>query len=103
MKNRKCEENLYFWIDVELFKIEVDEDMYEQADQIYQKFFSDSAEYQINLDVDTTRAVTSRIAERQIDRSMFDEAQKATFKLMETACIAGFQQNQGLKIYTISC
>ena len=94
MKNRKCEENLYFWIDVELFKIEVEEDMYQHADQIYEKFFSDQAEYQINLDAETTRTVTNRIAGRQIDRNMFDEAQKATFKLMETACIAGFQQHQ---------
>ena len=95
MKSKHCEENLYFWVDVELFKLETHEDIVEQANQVYYKFLADNAEHQVNLDAETIRQITERMSSGEIDRALFDVAQRATFKLMETACIAGFQRFQG--------
>jgi hypothetical protein len=94
MKSRRCEENLYFWIDVELFKLEADEAVLEQANNINAKFLVEGAEHQVNLDAETIRAIQERFTQGTVDRKMFDAAQRAVFKLMETACIAGFQRFQ---------
>jgi hypothetical protein len=95
MKSRRCEESLYFYIEVELFKRESNDNLYEQADEIYRKFLSDKAEYQVNLDAETMKALRNRLLFNNIDRNLYDAAQHATFKLMETACITGFEKLQG--------
>ena len=97
MKGRKCEENLYFHIETALFKDDLEtpeEYLVEQAKRIYDKFFAETAQYQLNIDSDIMRAVHNLVANNQITRSIFDDAQRAAFKIMETACIAGFQQSQ---------
>jgi hypothetical protein len=94
MKSRKCEENLYFYIEVALFKDEVetpDEFLREQAQRVYNKFFADCSEYQLNIDAEHMRIVQRQLSNYQVSRSSFDEAQQAAFKIMETACISGFQ------------
>jgi hypothetical protein len=104
MKSRKCEENLYFWIDVELFKMETAGDIKEQANIIYAKFLSNDAEYQVNLDSDAMRTLNKRFMTGDVDRAIFDVAQRSVFKLMEFACIAGFQRFQGkLNTKTSKC
>ena len=86
---------MYFYIEVELFKTETVDNIYGQADEIYRKFLSDQAEYQVNIDSDTLKSLRERLLFNNVDRNLFDAAQKSVFKLMETACITGFEKLQG--------
>ena len=97
LKSKKCEENLYFYVEVELFKNEIetpDEFLQTQSEAIYKKYFTLDSMYMINLDIEIVREIEQKIREKIVDRDVFDEAQKSIFRLMETACVRDFQKKE---------
>ena len=100
LQTRHCEENIYFWLDVEAYQdplVTPTKQLNEKAQQLYDKYFSDNSEYQLNLDSDLVFEVLNRIKTGQINRLTFNNAQKAIFKVMETDCIGKFcEQNRGM-------
>jgi len=99
LKKKKCEENLYFWLDVELFVdtiVTPEGKVKEKAETIFAKYFGDNALYQLNLDdeiVSTIRENMINLRTGLVRRDLFTEAEKAVFRLMETSCVSGFIRN----------
>jgi hypothetical protein len=55
MKSKKCVENLYFWVDVELFKNHVytpDSELADSARRIYDQYICDRSTSMVNLDIE---------------------------------------------------
>lgn len=103
MHARKCDENLFFWFDVELFRNDectTDEKVFEKALILFDKYFAEKAKFPLNLDSDITSEVIGRIEAKDVSRDLFDDAQKSIFKMMETACVTKFIEE--LRTNTVS-
>jgi hypothetical protein len=93
MHVRKCDENLFFWFDVELFKnteCTTDDKVQEKALLLFDKYFSDNCRFPLNLDSEMVQEVTQKISAKVQTRDIFDTTQIAIFKVMETACVTKF-------------
>jgi len=62
----------------------------ERAKELYEKYFSDTGKYNLNLDDEIASKIHQKMNDNQIDRDMFLEAQRSVFFLMETACVSQF-------------
>ncbi len=93
LKSKRCEENLYFWIEVELMKNEVvtpKEKLSDCAKHIYSKYIEDKSPLQVNIEYNYTEAIQNKIKTQNFSRDMFSDAQKAVFLLMATSCLMNF-------------
>jgi hypothetical protein len=87
---QKCEENLLFWIEVQLLKTEWDqklmdsEGVLKRNESIWNKYFSSSGQYQLNVDWIIVKSVESQLAHRELSCSptLFEKAQKDIYFLM---------------------
>ena len=64
LKERKCEENLYFWLEVELFhnpSLTPDESLVEQAVKIYEKFMLPDSPFPVNIDSELLENIEQKI------------------------------------------
>ncbi|XP_063721374.1 putative uncharacterized protein DDB_G0272516 isoform X2 [Symsagittifera roscoffensis] len=84
------EENLEFWMNVEQFRgMEDPVDRMEKAEEIYETFVSNCAHKQVNMDARLHSDIKSKMAiattsnNTSCSSTLFNNAQDATFKLME--------------------
>jgi len=99
LKEQKCEENLIFWVEVELYKVEKDGvDFNDKALRIYDRFFADNAPCLLNVDVDVKRALKQAIDDGA-SVNTFENAQKVIFRLMETSCLPKFLTSEIYQSY----
>jgi len=91
LKVQQCEENLNFWIAVELYKREEDQSKRAQSrKEIYQKFFLESS---LNIDSELLTTMTDILQAENYSKDVYDEAQQAVFHLLETNCVPRFLQS----------
>ena len=93
---KKCQENLYFWLEVELYRnpaVTGDEQLESKANQIYNTYFAENAPSMVNIDSEVENKIRENIDSNTIDREMFSFAQEMVFKLMETACVSKFHRD----------
>ncbi|XP_075245092.1 uncharacterized protein LOC142339176 isoform X1 [Convolutriloba macropyga] len=87
------EENLEFWMDVEQYRqIDNDQARQQKALQIYNTFVSECAHKQVNMDARLHSDIKCKLA-RDCSSSLFNDAQAATFKLMERDSYKRFLEN----------
>jgi hypothetical protein len=87
LKEQKCEENLSFWIEVELFKRECDpNEMKQKAETIYQKYFTEGV---LNIDCEVKQELRTSL-DNTVTSESFDGVQKQISRLMETSSLQKF-------------
>eukprot|EP01117_Protostelium_nocturnum_P012087 TRINITY_DN4429_c0_g1_i1.p1 TRINITY_DN4429_c0_g1~~TRINITY_DN4429_c0_g1_i1.p1 ORF type:complete len:284 (+),score=63.87 TRINITY_DN4429_c0_g1_i1:300-1151(+) len=94
-----CEENMEFWIDVEILKKQsTEEDFKQRSEAIYGKYLSASAPFPINVDYDLTQKMGATL---KLGGSLLVEdyvaAQESVFRLMENGCIRRFLESEDYK------
>ena len=115
LKQQKCEENLHFWVDVELLKQHDDVPFITKLDEIYEKYFSANAKFPLNIDDELKRELDSRMdhflqkrnqssnsdLRNQIHefgiKVVVDEILKSVLGLLENGCTARFLNSEQYK------
>jgi len=94
LKTQYCEENLSFWVDIELYRKDKEcKNMKERAQEIYDKYLKVDAQYSLNIDDELRRDILKKLkntTEDSVDSSLFDTVQQYVFSLLETGCISRF-------------
>jgi len=96
LKSRRCEENINYYFDVELFKNETEtpNNMIEKrADELIGRYFDPVSPYQLNFDEELITQVFD-LRKVNCSREMFNETENAVLKLMETDCLVKFKDHQ---------
>jgi len=91
LKSRHSEENIYFWVEVELLKNEKLTPatmLATNAESIYKKYVIDFSPLQINVEGHVVDKISAKMT--AVTRDMFNEAQDCVFKLMATSCMMNF-------------
>src|SRR2546421_96751 len=76
--SRQCEEDLSFWMEVELLrKLDATQPklLTQRIQNIYEQFIQDGATFQVNLDANVVRSMESKLIE-QSDATLFNDAQR---------------------------
>ncbi len=107
LKSKRCEENLYFWIEVELMKNEAvtpKEKLSDTAKRIYSKYIADKSPHQVSIEYNYTEAIHNKMKTQNISRDMFTGAQKAVFRLMAASWVMNFAMPAEVHIiYVLTC
>mmetsp|Transcript_14300 Transcript_14300/g.19930 ORF Transcript_14300/g.19930 Transcript_14300/m.19930 type:complete len:242 (-) Transcript_14300:39-764(-) len=108
LKQQKCEENINFWVDVELLKQHDDIPFNTKLDEIYEKYFSANAQYPLNIDDELKRELDSRMEHFRQKRNqaqnsdlnsqihefgimvVIEEILRSVLGLLENGCTARF-------------
>jgi len=91
LRKNQCEENLFFWIHVELFKDEIEtQDVETYSQSIWRKFLKEGAKHEINVDCTVKDSIALGLQKKPISRQVFSEAQSIVWNLMENDCIMKF-------------
>jgi len=99
LKDQKCEENISFWVDVELFKREHDgQDLKEKANALYNKYFAEEASVPLNIDSEVKEEL-KRSIDSGISLETYDQVQKQIFRLMETSQLSKFLNSEHYHVY----
>jgi len=99
LKEQKCEENIGFWVDIELFKREENDiDLRNKADAIYKKYFAENALYPVNVDCEVKEELRNSM-DISITRQVFDRVQSHITGLMETSLVQKFLNSAIWKRY----
>jgi hypothetical protein len=124
LKEQKCEENLNFWIEIQLYKKLFqnqipDIDLLEKSIEIYNKYFGNTAKSPLNIDNDLQKELENKIASvkdyylqislkekhefeqkeniKEFIFTIFDDIQNSVFFLLETSCIGRYIQSEFYK------
>jgi len=91
-------ENFSFWLEVDQYKkIVAPEDRAKRAKEIHEKYFSPNSKYELNLEAEIKKELLQNI--NYPTETLFDNAQKAIYKILETDCIPQFYQSTMYKEY----
>ena len=96
---RQCEENLLFWLEVQLMKSDMetpDALSVNAAELIIATYLKDDARYRLNLDSELFDLVKNMTT---VSRDMFDTIEEAVLRLMETSTLAQFRQKLDGKFF----
>jgi hypothetical protein len=103
VKKEYSVENVFFWLDVEVFKrLERKDDIVLQARNIYNKYINTESQLPINLDVEEKREI-ARIMDdpehniEQITAQFFDNAQQHIFLMMKENSFPRFLKSDEYK------
>lgn len=84
LQQQHCDENLWFYMEVELFKNPretPDDELFSYCDDILKRYIGDNADLQLNLDDDVIRELIQKKEAGLIDRHFFDLPQAHIFKV----------------------
>ena len=100
---RHCEENLFFWLDVQKYKLEPeDTNLLSEANKIMEKYFEDHSPYQLNVDAADVKKLRTNLSSSSSSpsspsRTLFDDTQRFCFQLMINDTIPKFLLSQEYK------
>ena len=80
-------------------KIEDPKECQFRAKQIYDKYFSDKSQYQINVSSNIVTQLKKRLETQNIDSSLYQPAQSAVFSLLEMDSFPRFLQSEKYQSY----
>ena len=79
LQEQHCEENLLFYLEVELFKNPKEtpeEILIFAANEIWEKYIPDNSEQAVNVDSDLIQDMLIKKSHGQVDRTFYDSAQE---------------------------
>mmetsp|Transcript_8649 Transcript_8649/g.36052 ORF Transcript_8649/g.36052 Transcript_8649/m.36052 type:complete len:509 (-) Transcript_8649:77-1603(-) len=91
LEKRHCEENLFFWNDVQTFKLtptKREASLPSLAEDIFMRYLEAGSEYELNIDSGHKKRL--RAATAQPTRGMFNEVQAACLRLMQDDSVPKF-------------
>lgn len=102
LKTQRCDENLSFWVEVELMRTEVEDgiDLAERANSIYEKYLAPNASSPVNLDSEFIKEVERLLKEGNVEVGVYDDLQHHVYRLMETDSVRRFLQSTEYTKYT---
>ena len=83
LEERYASENLSFWMEIENYKLENASLRTIHIDTIWKKYFTKDSIYEINIDEAVKTQTHSLISQSHNDSNLFDQAQKAIFRMLE--------------------
>jgi hypothetical protein len=79
-----CTENLFFWMEVEVYhKIRDPKPMVHRANEIWHKYFSSESTYELNLPSQFVEDIAKELEKQQPNPQLFEKAQKVVYTMME--------------------
>ena len=104
MKKEFAEDNLRFWEEVGKFKKlkPTDKSLRKKADEIFELFVKDGAEAEINLPGAIRKNIIAEFASNDVKITVFDQAYKSIFHLMENDSFRRFNRSEEFKLYVKS-
>jgi len=91
LKQQRCEENLNFYIEIELLKMETDQHrITEKIHAIYERYFGDEAINPVNVDIEIQQELQKSMQKQVLKASIYDHAQKSLCQLLVDSCVSKF-------------
>lgn len=94
---RIANENLAFWIEVEVYKCLEEKEMKTRAKEIFEKYCKTDSIYAVNIDWNTQSKIRSMLEEPT--REIFDDAQKQILKCLKNEWFPEFCQSDVLRAW----
>eukprot|EP01103_Thecamoeba_quadrilineata_P006757 TRINITY_DN16493_c0_g1_i1.p1 TRINITY_DN16493_c0_g1~~TRINITY_DN16493_c0_g1_i1.p1 ORF type:complete len:242 (+),score=40.60 TRINITY_DN16493_c0_g1_i1:93-818(+) len=90
MQDQRCEENLLFWVEVQLLKIDCErssmdgEKIMSRNEKIWNKYFSSAGQFSLNIDWEVYNSIEYQLFHKEDGRlpTLFERAQKDVYTLM---------------------
>ena len=86
LESRHCEENLYFWAEVQGFRFSpstiTQEQLNTRAQEIIHKYFDSKSDLLVNVDDLFVKAIKNELVTSGASRSIFDKAMNACLTLL---------------------
>jgi hypothetical protein len=91
-----CEENLLFWMDVEMFKniSSNDSRFMERVNEIIQRYLVRGADYPVNVDAESIVELNQNLNKGEISKDIFDALQHEVYTLMLNDSFSKFKKSQ---------
>ena len=99
LEERYASENLSFWMEIENFKLENSSLRTVHIDTIWKKYFTKDSIYEINVDESVKIQLSSLISQGNNDSNLFDQAQKAIFRMLDMDHYRNFITSEPYKRY----
>lgn len=90
-------ENILFWLEVEIFRTLPPEQLSERSKDIWEKYYEPSSAYEVNIDHKMKCEVKSSMDDPS--PSMFDKSQIHIRSILETDCLPSFLQSAAYRDY----
>ncbi|PRP76112.1 hypothetical protein PROFUN_15441 [Planoprotostelium fungivorum] len=97
-ETRHCEENVHFWVDVEILRNIPTEKFKDQVEQVYERYFMGD-EQSINIDSVSMLKLADEHRQRSLKTSSFDDMQEQVFRLLESDCTRKYLESNEYKIW----
>jgi len=94
-----CEENILFWVDVEILRSVPAAAFHAQVEQMYSTYFVSDKESIINVDSDSMDKLVAAHKAQKLTTSSFDDMQAQVFRLMENDCVRKYLESHNYKTW----
>lgn len=95
---KKSSENLNFWIDAELFKYSKMENRKSEGEKIWEKYFLESGDHQINIDLNEKKTVRNALNQDYISIDTFYSSQESVWDMLDNDLRGFLTTESGIKI-----